>query len=440
VKNSYDFVDEIKNVPNSGNTFMCSLDVTSLFTNVPIKEILEIIVRHFYGDAGTGFLEFTEKDLRKLLEIALFDCYFTFDSELYQQVDGVSMGSPISPVLANIFLCDFEKRFLDTCPLEFRPLFYRRYVDDTFILFDTEAKSNQFLEYFNSCHPNIKFTIEKEQDESIPFLDVSIHRTRNNFTTKVYRKSTFTDLGTNYLSSTPFRYKMNSIRTLIHRAYKISSSFEFFHNEMLFLRSFFQINCFPAHLFERFLRNFLNNVFQPQPVSLSVPKKDIFISLPFIDYRSKPLEQDIVNLIDRYFPHLKCTVAFKNPLTIGSYFRCKEGLKDTLRSGVVYLYECDRCNSSYVGSTAVQLAVRQCQHAGVSHRTFQPLNVKSQSAIRDHCKNSTGNCTIRPSNFKIIDSYSGHFSELRMLESLHIASRNPSLNDSTSAAPLHIAR
>jgi hypothetical protein len=440
VVNSYDFVDSIRNVQNSSNKFMCSLDVTSLFTNVPVKETLEIIVRHFYGGTVNGFQNFTEVELRKLLEIALFDCYFIFDNELYQQVDGVSMGSPISPVLANIFLCDFEKRFLDTCPAEFRPSFYKRYVDDTFIVFDTEEQADHFLEYINNCHPNIHFTIEKEEEKSIPFLDILIHRSHNNFTTQVYRKSTFTGLGTNYLSSTPSRYKLNSIRTLIHRAYKISSSFVFFHNDMQFLRSFFKNNCFPVHLFERFLRNFFNDIFQPKPTTLSAPKKDIFMSLPFVDYRSKALEQEIVNLLARYFPQLKCTVAFKNPFTIGSYFRCKEGLKDTLRSGIVYLYECDRCNSSYVGSTAVQLTIRRCQHAGVSHRTFQPLNVKSQSSIRDHCENSTRNCSFKPSNFKIIDSYSGRCSDLRVLESLHIVSLNPSMNDTNSAAPLYIAR
>ena len=58
-----------------------------------------------------------------------------FDQEFYKQHDGVQMGSPLKPMLANVFLCYHEKIWLQICPSEFKSVIYRRYVDDTFLLF-----------------------------------------------------------------------------------------------------------------------------------------------------------------------------------------------------------------------------------------------------------------------------------------------------------------
>ena len=438
VLNSKDFVDSIKSLTHHNNRFMCSLDVTSLFTNVPVQQTIDIIVDYFYSMNKPGFLNFCRSDFRKFLELALYDSYFIFSGELYKQIDGCSMGNPISPILANIFLCDFEANFLDKCPIDFRPCFYKRYVDDTFILFETEEQADSFLTYFNSKHPNLKFTIEKEIDCTISFLDVLIHKMTHNFATSVYRKTTFTGLGTNFLSAISFRYKMNVIRTLVHRAYCLSSSFEFFHNEIEFLRNFIKTNCFPVHLFDNFVRKFLNNVYQPNEPIQTAHRRNIYLTFPYLDYKSLTVEKDIDVLLGKYFPQINCTVVFRNFRTIGSYFRIKELTSEGLRAGVVYLYKCDRCNSSYIGSTAVQLTMRLCQHAGLSHRTFQPLNSKSHSAIRDHCDHSHGQCVFKKSNFKIIDSQSGPASDLRILESLHILTNHPDLNDTASSAPLNV--
>ena len=110
------------------------------------------------------------------------------------------MGSPLVPIMANIFLCHYEKIWLDSCPSNIKPKLYNRYVDDTFVLFDNEMKAHDFLTYLNSKHPNIKFTIEIENNNSLPFLDVRIDKTTDVFQTSIYRKSTFTGLGLNFHS------------------------------------------------------------------------------------------------------------------------------------------------------------------------------------------------------------------------------------------------
>ena len=121
------------------------------------------------------------------------------------------MGSPLGPVLANIFMCHFEEKWV----LDFnaRPSVWFRYVD-TFSLFDSKSTATQFLQYLNNCHANIKFTVEFEENCTIPFLDILIKRHNYTFSTSIYRKKTFTGLYTKWHSFTPRKYKVNLIRTL----------------------------------------------------------------------------------------------------------------------------------------------------------------------------------------------------------------------------------
>ena len=81
------------------------------------------------------------------------------------------------------------------------------YVDDTFLLFRDPAHANLFLNYLNSKHQNISFTCEIENNNSLPFLDVNICRNSNKFDTKVFRKSTFTGLGTSFFSHCYFNFQ-----------------------------------------------------------------------------------------------------------------------------------------------------------------------------------------------------------------------------------------
>ena len=107
------------------------------------------------------------------------------------------MGSPLAPVLANLFMRHHEKSWLENFDAS-ETLFYRRYVDDTFCLFHFENGALLFFHYINSRHPNIRFTMEKEADHRIPFLDVLIDNNCSHAPiTSVYRKKTFTGLLTN---------------------------------------------------------------------------------------------------------------------------------------------------------------------------------------------------------------------------------------------------
>jgi len=136
--------------------------------------------------------------LKKLVEFATAKSHFLFNNDVYDQIDGVAMGSPLGPVLANIFMGHYEKIWIQNYEGP-KPEIYKRYVDDIFCLFENETDAMSFGEYLNKQHVNIKFTYEKEIDGKLCFLDVLIKNINaEKFETSVYRKATFTGLLTNF--------------------------------------------------------------------------------------------------------------------------------------------------------------------------------------------------------------------------------------------------
>ena len=97
--------------------------------------------------------------------------HFLFDDEIFDQIDGVAMGSPLGPVLANIFMGHHEKQWLNKYKGN-KPVVYTRYVDDIFCIFKNVHDALLFFDYLNN--QNISFTCEKEVNGKLCFLDVLI--------------------------------------------------------------------------------------------------------------------------------------------------------------------------------------------------------------------------------------------------------------------------
>ena len=169
---------------------------------------------HFISECSVSpDIKLSDTELRDLFSVATAQTHFLFNGSFYDQIDGVAMGFPLAPVLANLFMGHHEKSWLENFDAS-EILFYRRYVDDTFCLFHFENDALLFFHYINSRHPNIRFTMEKEVDHRIPFLDVLIDNNCSHAPiTSVYCKKTFTGLLTNYFSFTSYSYKLALIRT-----------------------------------------------------------------------------------------------------------------------------------------------------------------------------------------------------------------------------------
>ncbi len=255
---------------------MASFDVTSLFTNIPLNETIDIICNRTFSNCQR-FLGLNRSEFEKRLTLSVKNCHFMFNGRLFHQIDGVAMGSPIGPLLVNLFMSFHEKTWLDNCPSPFKPLLYRRYVDDCFLLFRSLDHVHLFLDYLNYQHPNISFTSEIEHEGKLPFLDIDIFRSNGKFTTSVYRKPTFTGLFTNFQSFIPLTYKRSLVSCLLHRIFNLCFSYENFHAQLEVIRKLFNLNGFPSHMFDCIvIRNFLDNAFQPKPPILTVPKKIIY--------------------------------------------------------------------------------------------------------------------------------------------------------------------
>ena len=130
----------------------------------------------------------TRTEFKTLLEFAAKNALILFNGKYYEKIDGVAMGSPLGPTLSNLFLCHWEEIWLKECSDKFMPVYYKRYMDDTFLLFSTRDHIKKFLRFINSRHKNMSFTYEVENNDKLPFLDILVIREDKEFTTNVYRK------------------------------------------------------------------------------------------------------------------------------------------------------------------------------------------------------------------------------------------------------------
>ena len=166
-------------------------------------------------------LNITRQELKNPFIFATSQTHFIFNRKFYNEIDGVAIGSPLAPVLANIFMGFHESKCLNEYNLN-KPKLYLRYVDDILAAFDNEQDSLNFLIFLNNRYPNIKFTIEKQNNHSITFFDVFISGINNqNLTLQTYRKSTYTGLLLIFKCFKPFSYKLSLMKCLIDRSLKI---------------------------------------------------------------------------------------------------------------------------------------------------------------------------------------------------------------------------
>ena len=200
ILNTDDLISRLKIETIPDGDKMISFDVKSLFTNVPLERTIEIILKKVYDEKKIN-TNIPKSVLKELLYLCTKHLHFTFNNEIYIQIDGVAMGSPLGPLLANIFMTALEE---DTIP-SLNPYLchWKRFVDDTHAYIDPQ-KVESILNKLNDYHPNIEFTFELEENNSINFLDVNIKRISNNkLETTVYRKTTNTDIYINWNSHAP---------------------------------------------------------------------------------------------------------------------------------------------------------------------------------------------------------------------------------------------
>jgi hypothetical protein len=163
------------------------------------------------------------------------------------------MGSPVSPVIANFFIEEFEERALNQATL--KPNCWYRYVDDTFVIWPHGKTSlTNFLEHLNGLHKNIQFTMEIEENGHPPFLDIDIYRKRDgSLGHKVYRKPTHTNLYLHKLSHHHPANKHSVLSSLIHRVRALCGQ-DSLSQELDFLTTIFKQNGYNDHQIQQTMK------------------------------------------------------------------------------------------------------------------------------------------------------------------------------------------
>ena len=397
---------------------MVSFDICSLFTNIPLKETIDLAVKLIFEKDKN--LKITKEELTELFVFATAKTNFIFNGVIYDQVDGIAMGSPLAPTLANLFMGHNENKWLSQYEGQ-KPTFYRRYVDDIFATFAHENDANKFFDYLNSRHPNIKFTKENSENNSIPFLDILITNT-DKINTSVYHKETYTGLLMNFKSFVPNIYKSKLIQTLLDRTYKINSSWVGFDLDIKKLSNYLSRNLFPRKNIDRAVKQFLNKKLDISKQNKECENKNEievrYFKLPYIGKISNDVKSKINHLVKRFCKEDKSIKLIFNTKKISSYFSTKDALPKMFVSNVVYKFICQECNSCYVGRT----------HKYFDNRRDEHLGTDKNSAIFKHLQNSN-NCKMKNNkdSFSILDFAKTDY-ELALKEAMHIKWLNPNLN------------
>ena len=416
-QDTFEFLKDLKQI-NIDNNFTVSFDVCSLFTNIPLNETIDIAVNLIFDKKPD--LKISKKELKDLFEFCTSKTNFLFNGVIYDQIDGCAMGSPLAPPLANLFMGINETKWLE----EYHgtgPIFYKRYVDDIFAVFENELQSNSFFDYLNNRHPNITFTKENNENGQLPFLDILISNS-STFSTTIYRKTTYTGLLLNFKSFTPFQYKTRLIQTLLDRTYKICSSWVNFDKETRILSKNLLRNMYPKRLLEKCIKKYLDKRFEKlsheNKDGENNENKDIkYITLPYLGYFSNYAKKRIKNLVKQFCDNkLNIQLVFTT-CKLKSYFSNKDRLPMEFTSRVIYKFKCAGCNASYVGRTHCHFDTRCEQHL----KTDSNSHILKHIKIKNECKKSD------KTSFKIIDRANSDYA-LAIKEGIHIKWQEPTLN------------
>ena len=230
VFNIRDFVPHFKGIRLQQDECITSYDVKALFTSVPIQPAINIIKNKLSQDRDLQQRTFmTIHQIISLLEFCLKKSYFVFQGRYYEQLEGAAMGSPINPMVANLYQEEFEAKALSTSPhsTSVEKVYWWHF----FVIKSTHR--DEFLKHINCIDEGIQFTAENTKaDGSMPFLDtLVIPQSEGSLITTAFRKPTHTDHYLQWDSCHAISAKCSLISTLFHRAEAVCSTLHHLHEE-----------------------------------------------------------------------------------------------------------------------------------------------------------------------------------------------------------------
>ena len=320
------------------------------------------------------------------------------------------MGSPLSPLITEIFMTSFEESALSTSP--FQPLCWYRKVDDTFTILDPDHDPTVLLDHLNRQHPRIQFTMETEDQQKLPFLDVSLKNCPDKIISSVYRKPTHTDQYIHYLSNHHPQIKRAIVATLTRRAKAICDPAHL-PAELNHLRAtFINLNGYPRHLVERTITSTLQQQDERPPKPEPSP---IRINIPY----HGQISHHISRLIKKT---ASIDVTFHSDKTLKTILRAngRGNTTPTTPRGCIYKLKCD-CGSIYIGETSRPFDIRLKEHK----TSVQKMDMKS--ALSEHIVKNP-NHSIDWQQSTVLISNVHDWRKRKLVEALTIRQLQPQLN------------
>lgn len=324
-----------------------------MYTNIPIDETLKIIEEQL---SLLNNNEHESKEIILLLNNTLKQNYFQFNNNYYLQTDGLPMGSPLSSLISEIFLQHIENQFIEEIKTQFNILFYGRFVDDIIVIYDDSlTQSNHILDKFNSIHPKLQYTMEKEINSSINFLDLTLKRYNKYIEYSIYRKPTTSKLSIDNFSIHPKSYKYANYHFLLNRLNQIPLNNANYRTEFNNIIQIAKYNNFPINKIYH-----LNHI-----IKNKITRKKI-TTLQNIDDKSKyyskmtyygTISDKIKSIFKKNNVNISFNIHNRNQLLLKNTIHER---KIENESGI-YKLNC-KCGASYIGQTSRQFKKRISEH------------------------------------------------------------------------------
>jgi len=331
VKDTTDFINKIEAVPVlKSDTIMCTIDVSSLYTNIPNQEGINACQK-FLNQYRNGNDNPSTTNILKLLQYVLTKNNFDFNGKHYLQVGGTAMGTKVAPSFAILFMADFEDKNVYTYHTQ--PKVWFRYIDDIFLIWEHSSEElHNFVEHLNTCHPTIKFTSETST-EKVNFLDTTVHLTpEGTLYTTLYSKPTDSHNYLRFDSAHPSHCKTSLPNSQFLRLRRICTRVEDYDTNAAMLASHFIRRGYPQDLVEnaaiQVRRVDRASTLVPQPQEdKKAPKNELFL---ITTYNSQ--DNILKTIVDANWPNLGRTNTTENlynaHITYG--YRRNKNLKDHL--------------------------------------------------------------------------------------------------------------
>lgn len=411
VNNSFELFDTLSNRRIEENIRMASFDVISLFTNIPLNLAIQGIRNRWQYLENR--INIPIEDLIKAIELVLTSTYFTFNDRIYKQTYGTPMGSPLSPIIADIVMQDLETSIISNlnCHLSF----YYRYVDDIILAahYDDILK---ILDAFNNYHEKLKFTHDMEKNNRLSFLDLEIIVHNGRIIIDWFHKKTDSGRTLSFFSNHPIQHKIGTIYGFIDRALMLSH--HTFHKKNIeyvvnvLLENNYPLQFIFKHITNRLIMISRKRKLNSENESTNQKKKNIVV-IPHI-----PGISNIVNsTIDKnnFMIGYRCLNKLDNIIKVQ-----KDKNKRDYNNNVVYKINCKDCSVSYVGQTKRQLSTRIKEH-----KCNIKLDVSKHNVITEHILQN--NHSFDWENARILDKESNYNKRL-ISEMINIKKQEKGIN------------